>query len=75
MNARSITPPSLHCRRSFGTLRSDRPASWTLQGQPRYVIGSPRLDLALEVQRQLLAEEQILGGELRAWSQCRQQRA
>jgi hypothetical protein len=35
--------------------------------QPRRVIGSPRLDLPLEVQRQLLAEEQILGGELRAW--------
>ena len=28
------------------------------------LIGPPRLDLALEVQRQLLAEKQILGGEL-----------
>ena len=29
------------------------------------VIGSPRLDLALEVHRQLLTQEQILGGEPR----------
>jgi hypothetical protein len=33
--------------------------------QPRRVVGPPRLDLPLEVQRQLLAQEQILGGELR----------
>lgn len=42
-------------------------ASQRDERQPRHVIGSPRLDLALEAQRQLLAEEQILGGELRAW--------
>jgi hypothetical protein len=28
------------------------------------VIGPPRLDLALEVQRQLLTQEEVLGGEL-----------
>ena len=33
--------------------------------QPRRVVGPPRLDLPLEVQRQLLAQEQILGGEVR----------
>jgi hypothetical protein len=35
------------------------------------VIGPPRLDLALEVQSQLLAQEQILGGELGVWPQRR----
>jgi len=35
--------------------------------QPRRVVGTSRLDLPLEVQRQLLAQEQILDGELRAW--------
>ena len=35
------------------------------------VISSPRLDLPLEVQRQLLAQEQILGGELCMWPQGR----
>jgi hypothetical protein len=31
------------------------------------IIGPPRLDLPLDVQRQLLAQKQILGGELYMW--------
>ena len=42
------------------------------QRQPCRVLGPPRLDLPLEVQRQLLAEEQILGGQLPACLQHRQ---
>src|SRR5207253_2316083 len=40
--------------------------------QPDRVVGSPRLDPPLEAQRQLLAEKQILGGELPPWLQHRQ---
>src|SRR4029453_18343097 len=36
--------------------------------QPRRAVGPPRLDLPLEVQRKMLAQEQILGGELRGWT-------
>jgi Protein of unknown function (DUF1524) len=39
--------------------------------QPRGVIGSPRPNLPLDVQRQLLAQEQILGDELGARLQHR----
>jgi hypothetical protein len=45
--------------------RDDDHAGQREERQPRCVVGPPRLDLPLEVQRQLLAQEQILGGELR----------
>jgi len=36
------------------------------QRDPRGVVRAPRLDIALEIVRQLLPEEQVLGGEVRA---------
>src|SRR5262249_11869556 len=38
--------------------------------EPRRVAGATRLHLTFEVQRQLLAQEQILGGQLRARSEA-----
>ena len=40
--------------------------------QARRDVGPPRLDLPFEVQRQLLAEEQVLGGKPPTWPQDRQ---
>ena len=60
-------------------VRLDHSEEWAPINQPgqrdehqaRRVAGPPRLDPPLEAQRQLLAEEQILGDELRAWPQNR----